>query len=256
MKYSVILSNGRYQGWCLWGLGWQTFTDYELLFVDWDAEEPPALTGWPNARVLRWPERGKPWNHSVCRNFAVAHAQADRLVFVNCDCLMHPGLLAEADRLLDENPRRQVYWQRFDLTEAGLAQLGRLDDAQKLFDEADQWVAQGWGEFHPLGTYGDFLAVDRAAFESLGGYDERMEGWGVYDHNLACRLDRHGYPVSWHQGLRLVHLWHGRDKAAQDRTWRANIDAGEADFLAGEHDPSRDILNQGPATFEKYRGMA
>lgn len=246
MKYSIITSNGRYLDWCLRGIQWQTFTDYELIIVDWDAEPPLADLG--PARILRWPDRGAAWNHSVCRNFATAHAQAERLVFVNCDCLMAPDLLARADAMLDRDPGCQVYWQRFDLSEEGTEVLLDSVFPEGLFDIED--LAPQWGEFHALSTYGDFLAVGREVVVEYGGFDERMEGWGVYDQNLACRLDRAGHHIAWGEGPGLAHFWHPRDKAAQDRTWRANIDAGEADWLDGLN-----VANDGPATFDRYRGM-
>jgi len=249
VKYSIITSNGQYLNWCLRGIAWQTFTDYELIVVDWDADPPLGDLG--QVRVLRWPDRDARWNHSVCRNFATANARAERLVFVNCDCLMAPDLLARADALLDQDPDCQVYWQRFDLNEEGTQVLLDAPFPEGLFDfdEPDPL----WGEFHTLSTYGDFLAVGRAGFEELGGYDERMYGWGDYDSNLARRLERWQHRIEWGKGLQLAHLWHPFDEAARHASWEANIAAGGADYQAGEKDLSKNVLNQGPATFDKYR---
>jgi len=243
VKYSIITSNGKYLYQLLRSVAWQTFTDYELIVVDWDAE-PPLVVPEP-ARVLRWSQRGAQWNHSICRNFATANARADRLVFVNCDCLMAPDLLERADAMLDEDPTCQVYWQRFDLSEIGTRMVLDAPLPEALF-----WPGQLdplWGELHGLSTYGDFLVVSRDVVMKYGGYDERMAGWGVYDQNLACRLERAGHRVVWGEGMGLAHFWHARDTAYQDRTWRANIDAGEKDWLDGVN-----VANRGRATFDGY----
>jgi len=252
VKYSVIVCNqrGKFLHWALKGIQWQTLGDFETIVVDYGMDPPfgtmtaPLAKGPQPLRILRWED--SEWNHPRARNIGIANARGERIVIVNSDCLMAPTLLEEAGWLLDQDPHRQIYWQRFDLSEEGLQALRSFDRPRELFGDGDNWHGRGWGDFHSLSTYGDFLMVERDVVMEYGGFDERASGWGVYDHDLACRLDRHGYPSFWAEGLRLVHLWHPQ-RPGLDASWRRNIDALSPDFLA-----ERDVRNQGRATFERY----
>ncbi|TFH46826.1 MAG: hypothetical protein E4H01_09320 [Lysobacterales bacterium] len=53
---------------------------------------------------------------------------------------------------------------------------------------------------------GGSVGVDREAFWSIGGFDERFVGWGGEDNELWERAQmRRVYPFSF---LPMVHLWH------------------------------------------------
>ena len=250
MKLSVIVCNqkGRHLQWCLKGIQWQTLGGFETIVVDYGMDPPFGTICSPlpqGLRVVRWED--DVWNHPRARNIGIANAQGERIAIVNSDCLMAPTLLEEAGRLLDQDPKRQIYWQRFDFSQEGLRMLQAMNYPEHFFMLDGTSYEQRWGDFHSLSTYGDFLMVERDVVMEYGGFDERATGWGVYDHDLACRLDRHGYPSFWAEGLRLVHLWH-EAQPNQDADWRRNIDAMSPDFHA-----HRDKRNQGRATFERYR---
>lgn len=226
---------------CLRGVAQQEGVDYELILVDY-MMDPPALEwhlpwatfGETPTHIVRWDNPDPCWNDSRARNIGLANAKADRVVFLNSDCVMMPGLLAGAMAALDEDPSRQVYWQRWDLTNEGLTWFLEGGDEAQV------------GEFHDKTTYGDFLAVERDVVMDLGGYEERCMGWGVYDHDLACRLDRAGRPRYWGEMPSLVHLWHPV-RPGRDEDWRRNIDCCSEDFHAG-----KDVRNDGRGTFERY----
>jgi hypothetical protein len=59
------------------------------------------------------------------------------------------------------------------------------------------------------GSPGGFQLVERAAFESAGGYDERIVYWGIEDLDWPERLRRLGYVQKWlPEPHRIYHQWH------------------------------------------------
>jgi GT2 family glycosyltransferase len=61
----------------------------------------------------------------------------------------------------------------------------------------------------PYNAYGCMLAVSRADFERVNGFDATFVGWGQEDEEIAVRLGRAGLRCGW-AGPRstLIHLWH------------------------------------------------
>jgi len=63
-------------------------------------------------------------------------------------------------------------------------------------------------------------------FKDLGGYDERMAGWGGMDNDLHDRSNKAGYKEVWCRGGRILHQWHrtekgkGADLEQSKRNWR------------------------------------
>lgn len=83
------------------------------------------------------------------------------------------------------------------------------------------------------------LAVPKAAWQAVRGYDEIYRGWGADDEDFADRLNRAGYPVVIPEHLRAVHVFHYR--AA---TNTAHTEANRQHYFAGR-DARRIIVNQG-----------
>lgn len=61
--------------------------------------------------------------------------------------------------------------------------------------------------------YGSLLAR-RASFESVTGYDERLEKWGGDDDNLRARFGQAGLRMIRHPDLRVIHLSTQRRRGA------------------------------------------
>jgi hypothetical protein len=55
------------------------------------------------------------------------------------------------------------------------------------------------------------IAISRAAFGELGGFDVRFQGWGYEDVEFATRAQRL-WPIRRVSGI-LEHLWHGSRRA-------------------------------------------
>lgn len=166
---------------------------------------------------------------SGARNRGARAARGSQLLFLDGDMLLGAGALTEHLSFCKATPhsvgRGTIYrlpWLRgFDdpaqqavqsgqlpglrsrmvcLDERGYPSLavtrhGRLTrferDIQRWFYRGDFAARGRW-----LGVTGAHLAVPRAVFERLGGFDERMgKRWGAEDLELGYRLEQAGVPI-------------------------------------------------------------
>jgi len=75
------------------------------------------------------------------------------------------------------------------------------------------------GEYeHELTSWAGMIAVPRANFDQIGGYDERFVGWGHEDLAFQIKMDAECGPHERVNGGYVVHLWHPRGDATFDTT--------------------------------------
>ena len=197
------------------------------------------------AVVASWRDRlGAPLRHSwqpdegfraaASRNRAAREADADLLLFIDGDCLLRPGVVAEHRRLAE--PGCAVAGNRIllspRLTEA--VEQGRVDPvawgpkdwakARLLGDVERLWPlvtlpGHAWRRLRPvhwLQMRGCNMAVERKDFERINGFEEHISGWGFEDSDLAIRLINSGVKVkSGRFATAVLHLWH-RERARDD----------------------------------------
>lgn len=120
------------------------------------------------------------------------------LVFNDADTICPPGQIREAVRLAGEAPGLVFAYDLYvRLTEAGTVghSLGKpIEDCT-----IDRVI-------HNSGSMG-CVAISRACFEEVGGFDEAYLGWGYEDLDFAERCDRL-WPIRRVTGP-VYHLWHG-----------------------------------------------
>ena len=249
MKYSFITTVRDRQerlDRCLHSILWQQFKDYEVVVVDYGSELPVQVP--QGITLIRW--EADTWNESIAKNIGIANADGERLFLVNCDNVIASGLLGIIDSLLEKDSKQHVYWQRFDLSPRGLPIIQGLgwEQIENCFkiDISSEWIQQGLGEWHPLSAYGDLIAVEKEPVMALGGFDERMTGWGYYDIDLKIRLDALGYHTHWGKGFKLIHHYH---KTLHDgQSCGENEAIGSKDTKAGKI-----VRNGGASNFSQYR---
>ncbi|MEM0961275.1 MAG: glycosyltransferase family 2 protein [Bacteroidota bacterium] len=175
--------------------------------VDWLAATHPTV------RVVQHPEN---WRFARGNNAAVAHANADYLVFLNNDVevspgwlqplvetLNLPGVVAVQPKLLQCERRQQfeyagasggfldragVPFTRGRLLDTLEEDRGQYDDARDIF-----WAT------------GAALAVQRRAFENAGGFDEWFE-MHMEEIDLCWRLQRAGGRIRVEPASEVYHL--------------------------------------------------
>lgn len=196
--------------------------EFEVIVSDDGSSTAPAIpaTSYP-VRVTRQDNLG--FRAAAARNKGAARARAPWLVFLDGDMMPEPRFLTamlaglEADHdgpgVLAVGARRHV-----DVSACTPGQIdrwltvGRARGARRLTDPA--WLSDGYARTNNLADAGveDFrliisalMGVDRQLFETVGGFDETLTGYGGEDWELAYRC--------WQAGARFTHVagavaWH------------------------------------------------
>ena len=160
---------------------------------------------------LPHPTDRRSWRKSWAYNVGAAAAQADILVCHDGDILVPEGYAAEICRLFDSSDWEVAHLQRF-LFYLGPEATRALVANGPLSPVIPADVRQNW--------CGGTLAIRKAAYAAIGGFDERFVDWGGEDNEF---FDRCGALKQFAFGyVPFIHLWHppqankfgpGRDRA-------------------------------------------
>jgi GT2 family glycosyltransferase len=154
------------------------------------------------------------------------------LIFTDGDCV--PSRTFVERHLAAHEPRSFQVGGIVDLDEAATARLDEAAVDRGLHEELltarhrrallwRSWKSR-WGILlrrprRPK-VYGANLAIDRALFEELNGFDERFDSYGMEDSDLRDRVMRSTPrpPVKvLHTTATVFHLWHPRPSGRKER---------------------------------------
>lgn len=144
------------------------------------------------------------FNRSRARNRAFEFATGDLIVVSDADTITTPDNIRQAVSLV-ENGRPWVIAHNtyYSLTETFTNWLLEKDPSVDIANVCP-WDSN-WRMVNK--SEAGVLVMPRAAYEAVGGYDERFKGWGWEDSAFAQRMNR----VCGHY-LRtsgpVLHLWH------------------------------------------------
>lgn len=252
---------------------------FEVLVAD-DGSRPDtaaavaeAGAGFPVPLLHLW-QVDDGFRAAAARNLAVAASRGDYLVFVDGDCVLRADFVARHRALaetgwfvagnrvlLDEDfTARALQTPAVDLHGNS-----RLTWLRRRFSGAiNRWLplcfvpGQGWRKRQPRRWQGARtcnLALWRADFDAINGFDEAFQGWGHEDADLAIRL--------LHAGVRrkdgrfataVLHLWHrenDRSNLAENERRLAEIIASDRRRAAVGID-SYDAARAGAALLQKF----
>jgi GT2 family glycosyltransferase len=192
----VAYESGAFLQPCVDALAAQTFQDFEAVIVD-NASSDGSVRDLrlPDAR-FRTLSLELNTGFAVANNLAAAHSASEFLALLNPDAVPEPAWLETLVAMGRTDP---------DIASVGSLQR-RLDDPDVLDGVGDVWHVAGlaWraGEGHPaagapgdgeiFGPCGAAALYRRAAFEALGGFDERFFCY-CEDVDLAFRMRSAGY---------------------------------------------------------------
>ena len=223
----------------LQALAAQSDQDFEVLVADDGSTEDTARlvqatsVNFPVSLRHVWQE-DLGFRAGAARNRACAQASGDYWIFLDGDCVPLPDFVAQHKRLAQPGcfvaGNRILLSERF--TRSTLTRMtplhtrsawqwfmdrvqGRINRWLPLLHAADgAWRLRSPARWQGARTCN--LAVWRADFVAVNGFDEAYAGWGHEDADLAVRLIRQG--VRRKDGrfaTAVLHLWHRENDRSQ-----------------------------------------
>ena len=182
--------------------------DELIIAADGARDDCHELAAAHGARVI---EIDGPRGPAVARNVAAASARGDVLVFVDADVVASTQAVERVAQIFSSDP---------DLG----AVFGAYDEDPGAPGFFSQYKNLAHSFFHresggPAKTFwAGFGAVRRAAYEAVGGFDERFERPSIEDIDLGYRLTTAGYRILLEPALAVCHLkrWTLRSMIASD----------------------------------------
>lgn len=211
----------------------QSITPHEVIIADDGSKQPTAevIEYWQDKMscpiIHSWQE-DKGFRAASARNMAVAHSSGNYLIFLDGDCIVFNDFIENHIRLAQPNA--------FVMGSRILCSKELTEQIEKQFTAPLSWHLTDWlaarlskkiNRLFPLIRISRFsffrncrsaqwkgvrtfnLALWRKDFEEVNGFDERFQGWGHEDANLAIRLIKNGIKRKDGQfALPVLHLWH------------------------------------------------
>lgn len=176
--------------------------DFEFTWADYYDGVDPVLRekveGMGNGRVFEYGGEGD-WHLGRCLNAAIRECRGNILVIPDGDVAIADNFLREVARCFRGGARMALYFRRWD--EPASAQPCRGSDIAHLKELC---------RLNNPTNYGGCLALPRACFEEVGGYEEHdlFSGAGAIGLELYTRLKNAGFPIMWHPSMKIFHPWH------------------------------------------------
>ena len=164
-----------------------------------------------------------PFNKSLAINNAAKQATGDIFLILDADTWVEPKWVNEAiARIADGIPWVVPCIKNMRMKQDFSEQLMKLDPTGPLPPIQNR-------NAETVGPVVGFLHImPRKAFEAVGGYDERIRGWGGEDTSFTWAMDiingrhrkLHGVAMClWHERPRdksKFRIWYGQDRTHQD----------------------------------------
>lgn len=173
-----------------------------------------------------------PWSRSRALNAGFAVATGDLLVSTDADMLFSPGSFPRIAELASAGADNALFLQCRDLPEG-------VDDAW-VREHGTPWDRlERMSRLRPRWGMGGMMAISRAGFERIRGFDERFHTYGGEDLDFAQRAARAGHRIVWvdDPAVRMYHMWHPSSRVAADATPEGRR-AVEANRTMLRQDPS------------------
>ncbi len=252
MKFSVVIVN--YASWpltlrCMLSLRETGHEDFEVVVVDNDTPEPPALP--ETALLIRNHQNvglARAWNQGV------AASAGEYMVLINPDTVVrddfferleaffagHPDAGVAGPRILDDDETLQLSARKEISMVSGL--LGRTSFLTRLFPESSlvrgqfPAITEVSGPARVDWVSGACMIVRRRALEEIGPADERFFMY-FEDTDLCRRAREAGWSVYYVPEVEVVHRAGGSSRSRPRAIWRLHKSAFLYHRKHGAHGP-------------------
>ncbi|NOJ60390.1 glycosyltransferase [Arthrobacter sp. 260] len=153
------------------------------------------------------------WSRSRALNAGFAESQGRVLVSTDADMLFSPSAMETIGRRVLSDPGEALVLQCRDLPK-------KYDSVGILAAGMDWDAFERSSTLRPRWGMGGMMAVSRATFLLLRGFDERMEIYGGEDMDFAQRVRWSGRRLSWisDDTVRMFHMWHQPTRTETSKT--------------------------------------
>lgn len=195
------------------GLTRQTCQNIELVVASMQPMPPTISARVPfSVNVVDVPGSSLPL--AAARNAAAATARAERLIFLDVDCIPSPGLVASFIEQLDASGRCLLGEVRYlpgtlsrdEITSATFSDLltcARQHPARPCV-QSEGWI----DEPEARALWGLSFALTRLQYQMAGGMDETYVGYGGEETDFAEQLAAAGIHLAWCGNAMALHQHH------------------------------------------------
>ena len=170
--------------------------DELIVAADGAVDDCHALAAAHGAHVIDIPG---PCGPAVTRNVAAASAQGDVLVFIDADVVASTTLLERVAEILADDPELGAVFGAYDEEPSAKEFVSQYKNLAHSFIHR-----KSRGPAHTF--WAGFGAVRRAAYDAVGGFDERFARPSIEDIDLGYRLTAAGYRIHLDPSLAVCHL--------------------------------------------------
>lgn len=207
----------------------------ELIVSDYGSDDPEPMRRVADALGavhVYTDSRGLPWSRSIALNAGFEHSTGDLLVSTDADMLFSPGAFPGIAALAERAGDAALFLQCRDLPTG-------VNDEWVRENGADWERLERMSRLRPRWGMGGMMAIRRAGFEAIRGFDERFHTYGGDDLDFARRAARAGHRTVWvdDPAVRMYHMWHPSSRTAADAS-DAGREAVERNRTMLRTDPS------------------
>lgn len=183
---------------CLSALVNSSHTGVEIMVVDDGSTDDTSIVARQvGVQVFRLEKNSGP---AAARNHGARYAQGEILFFVDADVVVAPGLVSRVLPIFEERPEIAAVFGSYDA-------FPRAKNVVSQFRNLLHHYVHQEGSSDASTFWAGCGAMRRAAFEAVGGFDEkRFPRPSIEDIELGYRLRESGYRILLDKSLQGTHL--------------------------------------------------